>query len=106
MCRGVVHPGFPDRFLGRMIRDAKRKVFLISGNFYVHHDNVVKNGWTIIRGNRDLFLQPESPELDSDAYFNGDLYSLVHSADSCLYQGIIERKVPCFIRTFCAAPGK
>jgi len=62
------------------------------GNFYVHHDNVVRNRLENQRGEQRSFPPPGSPELGSNANFNGDRYSLVHSANSCLYQGVIERK--------------
>jgi transposase len=61
-------------FLERLIKDAKRKVFLIVDNLKVHHAKVVQ-AW--LEGHRDqieLFYLPSySPELNPDEGLNANL---------------------------------
>lgn len=42
MCRGAMNTPLLIRFMGRLIRDAKRKVFLILDNLSAHHSKLVK----------------------------------------------------------------
>lgn len=62
------------RFLKRLIKDAKKKVFLILDNLRVHHAKLVK-AW--VEENKDkikLFYLPSySPDLNPDEYLNCDL---------------------------------
>ena len=62
------------RFLKRLIKDAKKKVFLILDNLRVHHAKLVK-AW--VEGNKEkikLFYLPSySPDLNPDEYLNCDL---------------------------------
>lgn len=59
------------RFLGRLIRSAKRKVFLIVDNLRVHKAAKVVE-WTKARSRQiELFyMPPYSPELNPDEYLN------------------------------------
>mgnify|MGYP001964493691 CR=1 FL=1 len=58
-------------FMKRLIRDAKRKVFLILDNLKVHHAKVVK-AW--LEDHQDeievFYLPPYSPELNPDEYLS------------------------------------
>ena len=72
-----------DRLIGffkRLIKDAKRKVYLILDNLRVHHAKVVK-AWLADHGHEiEVFYLPAySPELNPDEYLNCDLKAGVHS---------------------------
>lgn len=107
MYRGAMHSRFLVQFMGRLIRDAKRKVFLILDNLRVHHSNLVKR-W-LERHKEEIevfFLPPYSPELNPDEYLNGDLKSRVHSGNPARSQGELEHKVRSFLRTLLRRPRK
>src|SRR6266540_3245230 len=61
-------------FLRRLVRDAKRKVFLILDQLNVHKAAKMR-AW--VRAHRDeiavFYLPPYAPELNPDEYLNGDL---------------------------------
>jgi transposase len=62
------------RFLQRLIKDARRKIFLIVDNLRVHHAKLLSE-W--LEANKDhielLFLPSYSPERNPDEYLNNDL---------------------------------
>jgi transposase len=64
------------KFLKRLIKDAKRKVFLILDNLRVHHAKLVRE-WMeekeIQKWLRVFYLPSYSPELNPDEYLNCDL---------------------------------
>lgn len=64
------------KFLKRLIKDAKRKIFLILDNLRVHHAKLVK-AWLeeneIKKLLRVFYLPSYSPELNPDEYLNCDL---------------------------------
>ena len=68
------------KFLRRLIKDRKKKIFLILDNLRVHHAKPVK-AW--LEKHRDaielFFLPPYSPELNPTEYLNGDLKRSVHA---------------------------
>lgn len=67
------------RFLGRLIRDAGRKVFLILDNLKVHHATKVRTWLDAHAEAIAVFYLPSySPELNPDEYLNGDLKAGVH----------------------------
>lgn len=61
-------------FMRRLVKDARRKVFLILDNLNVHKAKLV-NAWLKEHADqiRVFFLPPYSPELNPSEYFNGDL---------------------------------
>ncbi len=66
------------RFLGRLIRSADRKVFVILDNLRVHHARVVKEWVSTHAEQIELFYLPSySPDLNPDEYLNCDLKALV-----------------------------
>lgn len=68
------------KFMGRLIRDAGRKVFLILDNLRTHHSKVVKKWLKEHVDEIELkYLPSYSPELNPDEYLNCDLKSGVHS---------------------------
>jgi transposase len=67
----------PDKlidFMRRLVKDTKRKVYLILDNLRIHHAKKV-NTW--LDKHKDeievFFLPPYSPEYNPDEYLNGDL---------------------------------
>ena len=68
------------RFLERLIKGSRKKVFLILDNLKVHHANKVKE-WVAGRPEKiELFFLPAySPDLNPDEYLNCDLKAQVHS---------------------------
>ena len=69
------------RFMKGLIKDAKRKVYLILDNLRVHHANLVKK-WLEKHKEaiRVFYLPSYSPELNPDEYLNCDLKAAVHSS--------------------------
>lgn len=64
------------RFLGRLIKGARRKIFLIVDNLRVHKARQVTD-WVAERSDRIelFFLPPYSPELNPDEYLNNTVKS-------------------------------
>lgn len=61
-------------FLKTLIKDAKRKVFLILYNLRVHHSKPVKKWAEEHKEKIELFYLPSySPELNSEERLNADL---------------------------------
>lgn len=86
--RFMIYPGglSPQRlivFMQRLIKDARRKVFLILDNLNVHKAKAVRD-WLAGHVERIevFYLPPYSPELNPSEYFNGDL------------KGAIQRGIP------------
>lgn len=67
-------------FMGRLIHDAPRKVFLILDNLRVHHGKLVQK-WLSERKEKIeiFFLPPYAPEYNPDEYLNHALKRDVHS---------------------------
>ena len=67
-------------FLGALIKDAGRKVFLILDNLRVHHSKVVK-AWVAQRTDKiELFYLPSySPELNPEERLNADLKQALYT---------------------------
>jgi len=68
------------KFMARLIKDSKRKVFLILDNLRVHHSKETQK-W--LEANKEkievYFLPPYSPELNPDEYLNGNLKQRIRS---------------------------
>ncbi len=68
------------KFIGRLIRDAKRKVYLILDNLRPHHSKEVKEWVQKHQEEIALYYLPSySPELNPDEYLNNDLKGRVHA---------------------------
>lgn len=78
--KGALSPEMLLRFLRRLTRGRKRRIFLILDNLRVHKARKVA-AW--VERNASLiqlfFLPPYSPELNPDEYLNGDLKRGVHT---------------------------
>jgi transposase len=79
--KGALSPEILLRFLQRLVRGRKRKIFLILDNLRVHKARRVTE-W--VERNASLiqifFLPPYSPELNPDEYLNGDFKRGVYTA--------------------------
>jgi transposase len=62
------------KFLDRLIREARRKIFLVLDNLKAHHAAVVRE-WLETRKKKIelFFLPPYAPEYNPDEYLNGEL---------------------------------
>lgn len=68
------------RFMKRLIKNSKQKVFLILDNLRVHHSYMVKDWLEDHKTEIAVFFLPAySPELNPDEYLNCDLKIGVHS---------------------------
>ena len=67
-------------FLGDLVKDAERKVYLIVDNLRVHHARLVKE-WLAPRKEQIevFYLQSYTPELNPDEYLNRDLKTTLRS---------------------------
>jgi transposase len=62
------------RFLGRLIKDNYRKVYLIVDNLRVHHSYALDEWLEAHKDDIELFFLPSySPERNPDEYLNNDL---------------------------------
>ena len=81
-------------FCKRLIKSAKRKVYLILDNLRVHHAKVFK-AW--LREHEDeievFYLPSYSPELNPDEYLNCDLKAGVHSGKPARSRKQLKQKV-------------
>ena len=88
------------KFLSRLIRDSKRKIFLILDNLKVHHSKKVA-AW--INDNKEkieiFYLPPYAPERNPDEYLNGDLKHYIHSGLPARSQNELIRKTHSFMKT-------
>lgn len=67
-------------FFKRLIKNAKRKLFVILDNLRVHHAKIVKAWLTLHEKEIEIFYLPSySPELNPDELLNCDLKAGVHS---------------------------
>ena len=68
------------KFMERLIKDSKKKVFLILDNLKVHHSHMVVDWLKEHKKQIEVFHLPAySPELNPDEYLNCDLKVGVHS---------------------------
>jgi transposase len=68
------------KFMKRLIKGSRRKIFLIIDNLKVHHSYVVRNWLEKHKEQIEAFFLPSnSPELNPDEYLNCDLKVGIHS---------------------------
>ena len=87
------------RFLERLVRSSKRKVFLILDNLKVHHGKLVA-AWLEKRKDKIevFFLPPYAPEYNPDEYLNHALKLSVHSGQLPYTSEDISHKTQSFMR--------
>ena len=87
------------RFMERLIRDSKQKVFLILDNLNVHHGKLAAS-W--LKNRKDkievFFLPPYAPEYNPDEYLNHALKISVHSGHLPYSAEDISHKIQSFMR--------
>jgi transposase len=92
-------------FMNRLIKDAKRKVYLILDNLKVHHSKDVA-GWLEKKKDKIavFYLPAYSPELNPDEYLNNDLKNRVHSGTQAETVKDLKHKTESFMRTLVKRP--
>jgi transposase len=86
-------------FCKRLIKTAKRKVFLIVDNLRVHHAKLFKAWLAEHRDEIEVFYLPSySPELNPDEYLNCDLKAGVHSGKPARTKEQLRKKVTSHMR--------
>ena len=92
-------------FLKRLIKGAKRKVFVILDNLRVHHAKIVM-AWVAEHADEiELFFLPSySPELNPDEYLNCDLKAGVHSREPARSESHLKKKIVSHMRMLQKSP--
>ena len=95
------------RFFKRLIKDSKRKVFLILDNLRVHHAKLVKawleRHWCKI----EVFYLPSySPDLNPDEYLNADLKAGIKAAAPTHNKEQLKKVVMSHMRMLQKRPGR
>ena len=86
-------------FCKRLIKSAKRKVFLIVDNLRVHHAKLFKAWLSEHEDEIEVFYLPSySPELNPDEYLNCDLKAGVHSGKPARTKEQLKKKVTSHMR--------
>ena len=95
------------KFMGRLIKDSEKKIFLILDNLKVHHSYMVKD-WIKEHENRiEVFFLPSySPELNPDEYLNCDLKVGVHSSIPARTKKQLKKKAISHLRKLQKLPGR
>ena len=94
-------------FMMRLVKDAKRKVYLILDNLRVHHAKPVKE-WLEAHKNliQVFYLPAYSPELNPDEYLNCDLKAGVHSGEPARNKEQLKQKVSKHMRMLQRKPNR
>jgi transposase len=92
-------------FMKRLIRDTKRKIYLILDNLKAHHSKAVTQ-WLEKKKDsiRAFYLPPYSPELNPDEYLNNDLKQRVHSGVQSVNAKDLKHKTESFMRRLIKRP--
>jgi len=93
------------KFMGRLIRDVKRKVYLILDNLRSHHSKEVRT-WVQEHQKKIAvyYLPSYSPELNPDEYLNNDLKGRVHSGVPARTEQELRRKALSHMRSIAKRP--
>lgn len=92
-------------FMGRLIRDTGRKVYLILDNLKSHHGKKVAEWLEKHKNEIAVFYLPSySPELNPDEYLNGDLKGRVHSGAYAGTESDLKHKTQSFMRMLVKRP--
>lgn len=95
------------RFMGRLIKDVERKVFLIVDNLRVHHSKLVREWLEKHREQIEVFYLPSySPELNPDEYLNCDLKVGVHTGVPVTGKSELARKAIGHLRMLQKRPAR
>lgn len=92
-------------FMGRLVRDAGRKVYLILDNLKAHHGKKVAEWWKAHKDEIAVFYLPSySPEMNPDEYLNNDLKTRVHSGVLADTEPNLKHKTQSFMRMLVRRP--
>ncbi len=93
------------KFLSRLVKDCKNKVFLILDNLRVHHSKIV-TAWLMKHKEQiEVFYLPSySPEINPDEYLNGNLKQKVRSGIPARTEKDLIKKTRSFMRTLQKRP--
>lgn len=92
-------------FMGRLMKDAGRKVYLILDNLRAHHSKKVSRWLEKKRDQIAVFYLPAyAPELNPDEYLNNCLKQKVHSGTQARTAKDLKRKAESFMRTLIRRP--
>ena len=95
------------KFLGRLIKDANKKVFLILDNLRVHHSRKVKEWLSDKTDLIELFFLPSySPELNPDEYLNADLKARMSAGEPVHKRDHMKKKVLSHLRSIQKQPAR
>lgn len=93
------------KFLSRLIKDVKTKIFLILDNHRVHHSKVVSDWLKVHQKKIEVFfLPPYAPEYNPDEYLNSNLKQKIRSGVPSRNQGDLEKKTRSFMKTLQRRP--
>jgi len=85
-------------FMARLLRDARRKVFLILDNLKAHHRKKVTEWLDVHHEKIAVFYLPSySPELNPDEFLNGNLKRRVHSGARAHTESELRHKAGSFV---------
>ena len=88
------------KFMSRLVKDTRRKVFLILDNLKVHHSKKVTAWLETNHENIEVFyLPPYAPEHNPDEYLNGDLKQSIRSGLPARSQNDLIKKTHSFMKT-------
>lgn len=94
-------------FMMRLLKDAKRKVYLILDNLRVHHAKPVKEWLEEHKQMIEVFYLPAySPELNPDEYLNCDLKAGVHSGTPARNKDQLKQKASKHMRMLQRKPSR
>ena len=92
-------------FMGRLVRDAGRKVYLILDNLKAHHGKKVAEWPEAHKEEIAVFYLPSySPEMNPDEYLNNDLKTRVHSGALADTEPNLKHKTQSFMRMLVRRP--
>lgn len=105
--QGTMNAGILIEFFERLIKAAKRKVYVILDNLRVHHAKVVR-AWLEKHAKRIrvFYLPAYSPELNPDEYLNGDLKVGVHSGKPARNKAELKGKLLSHMRMLQKKPAR
>jgi transposase len=93
------------RFMQRLIKDAKRKVFLVLDNLRVHHRKAVQAWLEAHEEQIEVFFMPSySPELNPDEFMNGDLKTKMSTSEPTRNGEHLMKKVVSHLRSIQSQP--
>jgi transposase len=104
---GAVNAAALIRFLARLIRDTKRKVFLILDRLQVHRASRVRDWLAERRAKIEVFYMPAySPELNPDEGLNADLKQVVTRKAPARSQPQLKRATVSHMRRLPKSPAR